>query len=247
MVLAWTMDKVGPICRSVEDCVLVLHAIRGPDGRDATVRAVPFNWNADASVADLRVGYVKSAFERNRRAKATDEATLEELRRLGIDPVPIEMPDFPIDALRLIMDAETATAFDELVVTGRAGLLAKQGKGDRPNNLRHAELIPAVEYIQANRARTILIARVAEVMEQIDVFVAPSLSDVVLMLTNLTGHPCVVVPNGFIDDKEPTSITFVGGLFKDTQTALIAHRFQEATDFRRRQPPLSATSRSGRG
>jgi Asp-tRNA(Asn)/Glu-tRNA(Gln) amidotransferase A subunit family amidase len=239
MVLAWTMDKLGPICRSIEDCVLVLHAIRGPDGKDGTVRAVPpFNWNATANPASLRVGYVKSAFDRNRRAKATDEETLETLRGLGVQPVPIEMPDFPVEALRLIMDAETGAAFDELVVTGRADLLASQGKGDRPNNLRHAELIPAVQYIQANRARTILIRQLADVLRGIDVFVAPSLSDPVLMLTNLTGHPCAVVPNGFTEKTQPTSISFVGGLFKDAHVALLAHCYQQATDFHRRHPDL---------
>jgi Asp-tRNA(Asn)/Glu-tRNA(Gln) amidotransferase A subunit family amidase len=239
MVLAWTMDKVGPICRSIEDCAIVLHAIRGADGKDATVRAVPpFNWNAGANPAGLRVGYVKSAFDRNRRAKATDDETLKTLRSLGVEPVPIEMPEFPVEALRLIMDAETAAAFDELVVSGRADMLASQGKGDRPNNLRHGELIPAVQYIQANRARTILIRQLSEVMRGLDAFVAPSLSDPVLMLTNLTGHPCAVVPNGFIEKNQPTSISFVGGLFKDAQVALLAHCCQHATDFHRRHPDL---------
>jgi Asp-tRNA(Asn)/Glu-tRNA(Gln) amidotransferase A subunit family amidase len=242
MVLAWTMDKIGPICRSVEDCVMVLHAIRGPDGQDATLRSVPFNWNADANVGGLKVGYLKSAFDRNRRAKATDDDTLKVLRTLGVDPVPIEMPEFPLEALRLIMDSETAAAFDELVMSGRGDLLAKQGKGDRPNNLRHAELIPAVEYIQANRARTILIRKLAELMRGIDVFVAPSLSDVVLSLTNMTGHPCVAVPNGFTGTNAPTTITFVGGLFKDAQAALLAHRYQQATDFHQRHPDLRAAA-----
>jgi Asp-tRNA(Asn)/Glu-tRNA(Gln) amidotransferase A subunit family amidase len=244
MVLAWTMDKLGPICRSVEDCVIVLHAIRGPDGKDQTVRSVPFDWDSDVSVARLRVGYVKSAFARDYRGKASDEDTLKALGRLGVDLVPIEMPEFPVQALRLIMDAETGAAFDELVLSGQADLLARQGKGDRPNNLRHSRLIPAVEYIQANRARTILLGKMAEVMQNVDVFVAPSLSDAVLMLTNLTGHPCVVVPNGFTDKGTPTTICFVGGLFKDAQTALLAHRYQQATDFHLRHPNLAVAPRA---
>lgn len=246
MALSWTMDKLGPICRTVEDCVVVLHAIRGPDGKDATVRSVPFNWNGSASLAGLRVGFLESAFERTRRAKASDDETLRTLRGLDVNLVPIEMPEFPLDALRLIMDSEAAAVFDELVVSGRADLLAGQGKGDRPNNLRHGELIPAAQYIQASRARTVLMRKVAEVLRGVDVFVAPSLSEAVLMLTNLTGHPCVVVPNGFLDAAQPTSITFVGGLFKDAHAALLAHRYQQATDFHRRHPDVANGARRPR-
>jgi Asp-tRNA(Asn)/Glu-tRNA(Gln) amidotransferase A subunit family amidase len=156
--------------------------------------------------------------------------------------LPVDLPQFPVEALRLIMDSETGAAFDELVVSGRADLLAKQGKGDRPNNLRYGELIPAVEYIQANRARTILMSRFAAAMEGIDVLVAPSLSEVVLMLTNLTGHPAAVVPNGFADNREPTSISFIGGLYQDSHAALVAHRYQQETDFHRRHPTFFSTA-----
>lgn len=237
MVLAWTMDKIGPICRSVQDCVIVLDAIRGPDDKDQTVRSIGLRWNADAPARELRVGYLESAFDRTYRGKVTDEESLRVLGTLGIDLIPIAMPEFPVQALRLIMDAETGAAFDELVLTGKTDLLERQGRGDRPNNLRHARLIPAVEYIQANRARTMLLQRLAKVMQNIDVFVAPSLSDAVLMLTNLTGHPCVCVPNGFADGM-PTTISFVGGLFKDAETALVAHAYQHATDFHLRRPKL---------
>jgi Asp-tRNA(Asn)/Glu-tRNA(Gln) amidotransferase A subunit family amidase len=206
---------------------------------------VPFNWNAAGSLTGLRVGVITSAFERTRRAQASDDETLRTLRSLGVDLMPIEMPEFPVDALRLIMDAEAAAVFDELVVTGRADLLAGQGKGDRPNNLRHGELIPAAQYIQASRARTMLMRKVADVLRGVDVFVAPSLSDAVLMLTNLTGHPCAVVPNGF-HASQPTSITFVGGLFKDAHAALLAHRYQQATDFHRRHPDLARGARGAR-
>jgi Asp-tRNA(Asn)/Glu-tRNA(Gln) amidotransferase A subunit family amidase len=241
MVLAWTMDKVGPICRTVEDCVIVLDAIRGPDGKDQTVRDVVFDWDADANPRNLRVGYLQSAFSRTYRGRHTDHESLNVLRGLGVDLRPIAMPEFPVQALRLIMDAETGAAFDDLVRTGAADLLEKQGKGDRPNNLRHARLIPAVEYIQANRARTILIRKMAELMRDVDVFVAPSLSDAVLMLTNMTGHPCVCVPNGMIDGT-PTTISVVGGLFKDTQAALLAHAYQHATGFHLARPALPAVS-----
>lgn len=241
MVLAWTMDKLGPICRTVEDCVIVLDAIRGPDRKDQTVRSAAFEWDGGADPRKLRVGFLESAFRRTYRGRQTDEESLRTLRSLGLDLQPIEMPEFPVQALRLIMDAETGAAFDDLVLTGAADMLEKQGKGDRPNNLRHARLIPAVEYIQANRARTILIRKMAELMRTVDVFVAPSLSDAVLMTTNMTGHPCVCVPNGMVDGT-PTTISFVGGLFKDAETALLAHAYQQATRFHLSRPASASAS-----
>ena len=142
-----------------------------------------------------------------------------------------------LPALRIIMDVETAGAFDELTRSNKDDLLSDQSAAARPNNLRHARFIPAVEYVQANRARTLLMRRMEELLEGIDVFVAPSLHDTVLMLTNLTGHPCAVVPNGFTEDNSPVSISFVGNLFKDAETLAVAHAYQRATDFHLRHPP----------
>jgi Asp-tRNA(Asn)/Glu-tRNA(Gln) amidotransferase A subunit family amidase len=241
MVLAWTMDRVGPICRTVEDCAVVFDAIRGADGRDASTRDVPFGWDASRSPIGLRVGYLQAEFERQYAGRAADEAALRVLRQSGLELVPIAIPAFPHDALRLIMDAETGASFDELTRSNKDDLLADQSKGARPDNLRHSRFIPAVEYIQACRARTLLMRQMALAMEKVDVVVAPSLGETVLRITSLTGHPGVVVPNGFSESGTPFSITFLGGLFKDAHALTVAHAYQKATDFHLRYPPRFAS------
>jgi Asp-tRNA(Asn)/Glu-tRNA(Gln) amidotransferase A subunit family amidase len=236
MVLAWTMDRLGPICRTAADCAAVFDAIRGSDGHDASARDVPFGWDANRSPAGIRVGYLRAEFERDYPGRAADDAALRVLREMVIDLVPVEVPSFPHDALRLIMDAETGASFDELTRSNQDDLLADQEKGARPNNLRHSRFIPAVEYIQACRARTLLMRQMAVAMEGVDVVVAPSLGETVLRVTSLTGHPGVVVPNGFSDRGTPFSITFLGGLFKDSHALTVAHAYQKVTDYHLRHP-----------
>jgi len=204
MALSWSMDKIGPICRTVADCGLVLEAIQGPDGRDpAAYPASPFNASAAVDLRKLRIGYLKSDFEADRENaawKANDLATIEMMRRLGFDLVAIELPDLPVDAMRLILDVEAAAAFDELTRSGRDQLLVRQSKNAWPNIFRRARMVPAVEYIRANRLRTLLMRRMNELMSDIDVYIAPSWVGRNLTLTNLTGHPAVVLPNGFDKD-----------------------------------------------
>ena len=241
MALSWTMDKIGPICRSVEDCALVFNAIYGPDGKDSTVVDLPFNWDAGRGIKDLKIGYIKSAFEQEREdkeAKAHDEATLEVLRRLGLDLIPIELPDYPVEAIAFILSVEAAAAFDELTRSGRDDLLVRQIKNAWPNRFREARMVPAVEYIQANRLRTLLIKAMHELMSDIDVYVAPSWAGNNLLLTNLTGHPAVVLPNGFNKKKEPTSITFNGKLYGESEVLAVAKAYQDATGFHLIHPVL---------
>ncbi len=244
MALSWTMDKLGPLCRTVEDCALVFEAIHGPDGKDATVVEAPYAWNAGLDVKSLRIGYVKSLFEAplgeddDAEMRAHDLATLDALRDLGIELVPIELPDLPIDALGLILSAEAAAAFDDLTRSGQDDLLVRQIEDAWPNVLRQARMIPAVEYIQANRIRTLVMRRMAEILEEIDVYVAPSFGGSNLLLTNLTGHPAVVLPNGFRKDGTPTSITFTGKLFGEADLLAVARAYQDATPFHQRRPPI---------
>lgn len=245
MALSWTMDKLGPICRSVEDCALVLNAIHGADGLDPTARDVAFDWDPGRPLSDLRVGYLRSAFEADREdgeAKAFDERSLEVVRGLGMDPVPVELSDdIPFAAMRIILTAEAAAAFDELTRSGRDELLVRQGRGAWPNSFRTARLIPAVEYIQANRLRTIAMGRFEAAMEGIDVLVTPSFGGPILLLTNLTGHPTVVIPNGYREEKgTPTSISFVGSLYGDARALRLAKAVQDATDYHTRKPPSFA-------
>jgi Asp-tRNA(Asn)/Glu-tRNA(Gln) amidotransferase A subunit family amidase len=242
MALSWSMDKIGPICRSVEDCALVLEAIYGPDGLDLSVVDVPFDWDAELDVGDLRIAYVKSAFERERERQAEwksfDEAVLDTLRSLGLELTPIELPDQPVGAMRTILSVEAAAAFDELTRSGRDDLMKRQDQGAWPNSFRQSRMVPAVEYIQANRARTLALEAMADLMSQIDVYVVPSYGGINLTLTNLTGHPCVVLPDGFQEAGTPTSISFIGKLYGESETLAVARAYQEATDFHLRHPEL---------
>ncbi len=242
MALSWSMDKIGPIARSVEDCALVFDAIYGPDGRDLSVVDAPFAWDAELDPRDLRVGYVKSAFDADREEqeewKRLDEATLQTLGSLGLDLTPIELPDLPIGAMSFILNAEAAAAFDELTRSNRDDLLVRQIRNAWPNVFRQSRLIPAVEYIQANRVRTLAMQAMEEIMSHVDVYVVPSFGGSNLLLTNLTGHPCVVLPNGFREDGTPTSISFIGRLFGEADTLAVARTYQEATDFHLKRPQL---------
>jgi Asp-tRNA(Asn)/Glu-tRNA(Gln) amidotransferase A subunit family amidase len=297
MALSWTMDKLGPLCRAVEDTAIVLSAIHGPDGHDRTVHNAAFNWDANLDWHKLRVGYLKSDFEQQppqqqtappkeekdlsedekkkqaeekaNRAEAMvrreydrkfDEAALAKLRAMGVNLIPVEFPKYPYGAMRSILLAEAAAAFDELTRSGRDKLLTQQTKDDWPNTFRAARFIPAVEYIQANRARTIAMEMAAKVFDQVDVIVAPTFSTQ-LLITNLTGHPAVILPNGFRGDDAPkarvrengevegggpgtpVSLTFLGQLYGEAKMLALARAYQDATDFHRKHPPLEAEAK----
>ncbi len=238
MALSWSMDKLGPIARSVEDCALVFDAIHGADGRDPTARTAPFNWDSERPLSDLRIGYFRRGFE-SERATGHDAAALETLRSLGVELVPIDLPsDYPLDALRIILNAEAAAAFDELTLSDRDDLLVRQTRASWPNSFRTARMIPAVEYIQANRVRTMLMGAVEAALEGVDVFITPTSGPGVSMTTNLTGHPAVVVPSGFNDNGTPVSVVFIGQLWADAEMLRVAKAWQDATDFHTRRPPL---------
>lgn len=254
MALSWSMDKIGPLARSVEDCALVFHAIYGSDGFDHTVVDRPFDWPMRRDVRTLKVGYVADLFEEDRAEKIEDEkmkaraaewqafdrATLKVLRDIGFDLVPVKLPDkYPIGPLSLILTAEASTAFDELTRSGRDDLLVRQVANAWPNVFRQGQLIPAVEYLRANRIRTLLIREVEELMSKVDVYVSPTFGGNNLLLTNLTGHPGVVLPNGFRGDVgTPTSITFTGKLYGESELLAVAHAYQQATDFHLRRPDM---------
>lgn len=244
MALSWSMDKIGPICRTVEDCAIVFNTIRGSDGLDQTIVDLPFNYNSKVDLTELKVGYLKSEFDKDTTFAKTNSATLNKLRAMGINLIPIELPDLPVYSMAFILSAEAAAAFDELTLSGRDSLLVRQVKDAWPNVFRASRFIPAVEYIQANRARYMLIQKMAKMMENIDVYVSPSFGTN-LLLTNLSGHPCVVVPNGFADDStrrneegSPTSISFIGKLYDEGKLLAFVKAYQDATDFHKKHPPL---------
>lgn len=207
MALAWSMDKIGPMCRSAEDCALVFDAIHGPDGQDLAVKAYPFNWNATVRPTSLRVGYLKSAFDQPERdpnnpermlhpTKAQDDEALEVLRRMGVNLVPIDLPRFA-GINSLILQPEAGAAFEELVRSGRVKEMVQQTPFAWPNTFRSAQFVPAVDYINANRARSLLMQQWWDLFRNLDVIVTPTGGSSQLVQTNLTGNPSVIVPHGF--------------------------------------------------
>ncbi|MCA1757343.1 MAG: amidase [Bacteroidales bacterium] len=240
MALSWSMDKIGPICRSAADAALVFGVIRGSDGEDPTVVDMPFNYRGQSDIRTLRIGYLKSLFDGDYDNRDNDQAVLETFREMGVDLIPVEMDfgDLPLQSLRIILTAEAAAAFDELTRKDMDALLAGQGRGDWPNTFRAARFIPAVEYIQANRHRTVLMEEMELIMKDYDVVIAPSFRGNQLLVTNLTGHPCCVVPDGYDEKGNPASISFIGRLFDEASILMAARAYQEATNFDEQHPPL---------
>jgi len=236
MALSWSMDKLGPMCRSVDDCALVYNAIKGPDKIDHSVVDVPFQVPNKKELTSLRVGYIKSAFE-NEKTTLNDKNVLLKLKELGFDLIPIELPEFPTNSLSFLLNVEAAAAFDELTRNNTDALLTRQIKWAWPNIFRQARHVPAVEYIQANRARVLLNQKMADLFLNIDVYVIPSFWKDNLLRTNLTGHPCVVLPNGFNKEGLPTSISFIGNLYKDGQVIAVSQAYQRKTDWHKKYPP----------
>ncbi|MCH8285926.1 amidase [candidate division KSB1 bacterium] len=242
MPLSWTMDKVGPICRSAEDCAIVLNAIYGPDGYDTAVVNRPFNWHPADDLTKIRVGYVKSSFERESRAQTDegrrrageqrqiDNSAIEVFRSLGIELIPLEFPQsISAGNLGFVLHIEGAAVFDDIV---RSGEIDSMSNSNRPYRFRVRRFTPGVEYIQANRVRTILMQDFSKALKDIDVYIGGSTS-----ITNHTGHPAMTIPHGFINGL-PTGLRINGNLFKDAEMITVARAFQNATDHHTKHPAL---------
>lgn len=236
MALSWSMDKVGPLCRNTEDLAIVFNVIYGPDNFDQSVYDYPFNYQPKVDLKKLKIGYLKKDFDKKYAFHKNDSLALKQLEELGATLIPIELPNFSVNDLRLILTTESAAAFDELTRSGKDDLLEQQTKRAWPNTFRSARLVPAVEYINANRIRYLLIQDMAKLMQQVDLYVSPSWGSNNLLLTNLSGHPLVVMPNGFSDSGTPTSFTFVGKLFDEGKIISVAKAFQDATSFHKIHP-----------
>ena len=252
MGLSWTMDKIGPMCRGVEDCAAALNAIYGPDGKDITVGDAPFNWNPDTNISTLRIGYLKNEFDAlavppmsERRPTPVEQRTavyktaLEVLEKAGAKLTPIELPKFPVASLRFILSAEAATAFDDITRDGRVNELSGQSPNDWPNTFRTSRFIPAVEYLRAQRARTLLMREMEKLMSQWDVFVSPAPASTSLLFTNLTGHPAVVLPCGLVNNL-PVAIMFTGGVYDEVSPLRVALAFERATKWHDMHPTLAS-------
>lgn len=239
MALSWSMDKVGPIGRSALDCAIVFDAIRGEDGLDKTVKSAAFNYSAKNKLNGLKVGYIRGYFKADTANKESNDKVLATLGKLGVHPSLVELPSrIPVDELTIILSAEAAAAFDELTRSNRDSLLVNQLKWAWPNSFRSSRFIPAVEYVNATRLRLLLIEDYHNATKDFDVIITPTYGGDQLLMTNLTGHPCIVVPTGFNKDGSPVSISFLGKLHGEAALIAIARAYQEATEWDEKVPPL---------
>ncbi|HEX5070641.1 MAG TPA: amidase [Vicinamibacterales bacterium] len=234
MTLRWTLDKVGAIARSVHDTALVLDAMRGPDEHDETVSSVPFAWDGQHNVRGLKIGYVERDFAGTAPATRVLAAALDVYRAAGAELVRVTLPDIPAAAIYALLNAEAGAMFDELVRSGGINELADKGVNGRANQLRASRFIPAVDYIRAQRARTILLQQMNELFGMIDTLLAPASSDAVV-IGNLTGHPAITVPAGFVDGL-PVGLMVVGPLYQEQRVLRVAAGFEAATDWHTKAP-----------
>lgn len=239
MALSWSMDKIGPISRSALDNAIVLSVLNGMDERDPSTIPAAFNYSAKNEVKELKVGYFKSFFEGDRPNIKNDQAVLEVLKNLGIELHPLElkvsMNPGPIVNMLLV---EGAAAFDELTRLNLDDQLVAQHRNAWPNIFRAARFIPAVEYVQMSRQRSLLIKEMHELMKDYDVIVTPSFAGQQLQITNLTGHPALCMPNGFAENGSPTSITLLANLFEEEKLVMLGRFIQENTDWQAKRPPM---------
>jgi Asp-tRNA(Asn)/Glu-tRNA(Gln) amidotransferase A subunit family amidase len=277
MALSWTTDKLGPICRSAEDCALVFDAIQGPDGIDRSIKAYPFNWNANTKLSQLKIAYIKADFERTANGVTTPipEAMhfLEVLQSLGAKPEAIEAPTPNYGYLdSIILNAECGAAFQ--VDTLNSKIKELEPYSTWPNTFRTAQFLPAADYVNANRIRMRAMEQTWELFSKYDVVITPRENTSV---TNITGTPSIVVPTGFAIPQFgrgggggggggrggrgggggrgdstaapatpatppaptvplPTGMYIMGPIFQDEKNLLVAHAFQQATDFHKKRP-----------
>ncbi|SDC06660.1 amidase [Williamwhitmania taraxaci] len=239
MALSWTMDKIGPICRTAQDAAIVFDAIKGPDGKDITLENKPFNLNLGKANKALRIGYVASLFTEKKDSNANDFLALETMKQMGYELIAVNLPNnIPVDALSIILEAEAAAAFSDLTLTNLDNRMVLQTKNSWPNIFRTARLIPATEYIQANRIRTHLIQEFTKLFQQVDIIVCPSFGGNQLLATNLTGHPALCLPDGFDKRGMPTSITFIADWYNEANLLEIGWAFQQKQGFHLKHPEL---------
>lgn len=234
MTLSWSLDKAGPICRSAEDAAIVFNYIHGTDGKDPGAVNMPFNYRVKKNIKQLRIGYAKNFFDRIRDTSANEWKVLKAFEQMGVQLIPVDFPDsaaYPFDIVGITIGAESAAAFDQLTLTGLDDELTRQNKNDWPNFFRTARLIPAVEYINATRHRYLLMQHMKSFFETVDVVITPTYGGRQLAITNLTGHPALVMPSGFNQRKLPTSITLVGKLYDEATLLQVGYLLQQATSW----------------
>lgn len=237
MVLSWSLDKAGPICRSAEDAAIVFYYIKGTDGKDASAIERSFNYTGTTDFKKLRIAYAANYFK-SLPANSPQWAVIETLKQAGATITEVVFPDsiMKFNIMDVVISAESAAAFDELTRSDRDDLIRRQDKNFWPNGFRVSRLIPAVEYINANRHRSELIRQFNDFMKNYDVVITPTFGGAQMPMTNLTGHPVVCVPIGFNQNGLPNSISFVGNLYDEATILAVAKAYQDKTDFNKKHP-----------
>jgi Asp-tRNA(Asn)/Glu-tRNA(Gln) amidotransferase A subunit family amidase len=244
MALSYSLDKVGPICRSANDAAIVFNYIHGTDGKDLSSFDAPFNYQPIKDIKKMRIAYAKNYFDQIKDTTKNDWKVLAEFKKMGVELIPVNFPDsgvYNFNIMDVVIGVECAAQFDEMTRLNIDDELTRQTKYDWPNQFRTARFVPAVEYINAQRHRTILMQKVNEVISQYDVIICPSrgVEGNQAAITNLTGHPVVCVPTGF-DGKYnlPTGISFVGNLYDEGTILKIADAYQQHTNWNKQHPTL---------
>ena len=238
MTLSWSLDKAGPICRSAEDAAIVFNYLHGTDGKDAAAVEMPFNYKGKVDLSKMKIAYAKNYFN-TKDTLGNENNVLEVLKKAGATLIPVDFPDsgvYNFNMMGIVIGAESAAAFDGFTRTGVDDKMPRQGKGEWPNFFRAARFIPAVEYINANRHRYILMQKVNEVVEKYDVIICPTWAGNQAAITNLTGHPAISIPTGLNKNNTPTSITFVGNLYDEATLLEVAKIYQDATQWNKMHP-----------
>jgi Asp-tRNA(Asn)/Glu-tRNA(Gln) amidotransferase A subunit family amidase len=268
MTLSWSEDRLGPLCRTADDCALVFHAIARADEQDPSVLDLPFNYDAAIDLKSLRIGYLAEGFgeaRRNATLVENDRQVLETLRAMGLKPEPFELPKMPLNVTNGILGAESGASFDEFIRSGRDAELTNKA---RANGFRSSRLVPAVEYLQAQRVRAMIMRQFAAAVSRYDVYIAPYIDMRAgrggrggrgegaaegrpatppppsairdhFQVANVCGYPAVSVPHGFTADGRPTSITFMGRLFAEGEILALARAYQERAGWHLKHPTLT--------
>ncbi len=248
MALCWSLDKIGPICRTVEDCALVLAAINGQDAGDASSLDMPFAFDGRAPINGTRIGYDPSWFE-GRAANELDRTALDRLSGLDVEMVPVKLPDRPYDTLMTILLIEAASAFEELTLSNRDDELTWQAPQAWPNSFRQARFTPAIEFLQAMRIRRDAMHIMHNLFEenQLDLMFGPSYAGSMLLITNNTGHPCVCLRAGFREQdrggggdpiRVPHGVTLWGRPFDEGKLCRVAMELERSLDVWHIRPPV---------
>ena len=240
MTLCWSLDKTGPICRSAEDAAVVFYYIKGTDGKDPGAVNMPFNYSAKTDIKKLRIGYAKNFFDRIRDTSANEWKVLKAFEQMGVQLIPVIFPDsgvYNYDVVGVTLASESAAAFDELTRTDLDDQLTRQNRNDWPNYFRAARFIPAVEYVNAQRHRYLLMKKMQEFFTTVDVVIMPTYAGSQLAITNLTGHPALCMPTGFSRQGLPTSITLLGNLYGEANLLSVGKALQQNTGWEDVHPP----------